>query len=218
MEYVRAFGYTLVHSNGSVDSKDLNRLLQHVKGSAEEFVIEDSALRAMAKAVYATENVGHYGLGFKSYSHFTSPIRRYPDLMVHRLVKRYEQGKPGVNADDLESACIHCSDRERAAVEAERESVKLKQVEYIREHLGEQFSGVVTGVTKFGIHVMLTEPLVEGMVHVRDMDDDHYEYDEQRYSLAGKYTRKTYRPGDKVSTIVAAADIASRKVDLILTE
>ena len=146
-EYVRAFGYTLPHSDGNVDSTDLNKLLQHVKGSAEEFVIEDSALRAMSKAVYSTENVGHYGLGFKSYSHFTSPIRRYPDLMVHRLVKRYTQGQTGVNAEDLEARCIHSSDRERTAVEAERESVKLKQVEYIREHLGEQFDGVVTGVT-----------------------------------------------------------------------
>ena len=216
-EYVKAFGYRLPSTDGKVDSKDLNNLLQHVKGSPEEYVIEDAALRAMAKATYTTENVGHYGLGIKAYTHFTSPIRRYPDLIAHRLLKRYAKGKGGVNGEALEKSCAHCSDRERVAVEAERESVKLKQVEYIQQHLGDRFEGVVTGLTKFGIMVRLSGPLVEGMVHVRDMDDDHYVYDERTYSLVGDYSGKTYRPGDIVTTVVAAADLASRKVDLVIT-
>ncbi|MGA7304472.1 MAG: ribonuclease R [Rhodothermales bacterium] len=217
-QYVKAFGYRLPLTNGKAESKDLNNLLQHVQGSPEEFVIEDAALRAMAKAVYATENSGHYGLGFKAYTHFTSPIRRYPDLLVHRLLKRYAQGGKSVDKDSLEASCVHCSERERVAVEAERESVKLKQVEYIREHIGERFDGVVTGVTKFGIIVRLSGPLVEGLVHVRDMDDDHYVYDEHTYSLVGDYTGKTYRPGDKVSVKVVEADVDAREVDLVIDD
>ncbi|MEX0600660.1 MAG: ribonuclease R, partial [Rhodothermales bacterium] len=150
-EYVRAFGHTLEVNDGRVDSKSLNALLKKVKGKPEEPVIEQASLRAMSKAIYSTENIGHFGLAFEHYSHFTSPIRRYPDLMVHRLLKRYARNGGQVGEETLKANCRHCSEREQIAVEAERESVKLKQVEYIRQHVGDEFDGVVSGVTKFGI-------------------------------------------------------------------
>ena len=218
-EYVRAFGYRLEQTkSGSAESKHLNALLEHVKGAPEEPVIEEAALRAMAKAKYAVENIGHYGLAFPHYSHFTSPIRRYPDLMVHRLLKQYAVGRGQPDVAALQQKCDHCSEREKTAVEAERESVKLKQVEYIREHVGEQFPGVVSGVTKFGVFIELSDLLVEGMVHVRDLDDDYYEYDERTYSLVGRDTGRTFRLGDRVEVVVAGANLESREVDFVFAE
>lgn len=217
-EYVRAFGYTLELVGGNVPSRNLNALLDHVKGTPEEPIIEQAALRAMSKAVYSTENVGHYGLGFGHYSHFTSPIRRYPDLIVHRLLKRYSSGGSPPESDPLQAKSEHCSKREQAAVEAERESVKLKQVEYIRQHLGEQFAGVVSGVTKFGIFVEISDLLVEGMVHVRELDDDYYEYDDRTYSLIGRDTGKTYRLGDRVEVQVAGANLETRDIDFLFVD
>ena len=217
-EYVRAFGYQLQLTGGNIASKDLNNLLAHVKGSPEAFVIEDAALRAMAKAVYATDDIGHYGLGFRTYTHFTSPIRRYPDLLVHRLLKRYAAGGSDADEETLKAQCLHCSQREKVAEKAERESIKLKQVEYISRHVGDEFEGVVSGVTKFGVFVEMNEVLVEGMVHVRDMDDDYYVYDERTFSLVGDYTGKTYRPGDRVTVLIAAADAVTRQVDLIFVD
>lgn len=218
-EYVRAFGYRLQQmKSGSAESKDLNALLEHVKGAPEAPVIEEAALRAMAKAKYSVENIGHYGLGFSYYSHFTSPIRRYPDLMVHRLLKQYAVGRSQPDADGLQQKCDHCSEREKTAVQAERESVKLKQVEYIREHVGDQFPGVVSGVTKFGIFIELSDLLVEGMVHVRDLDDDYYEYDDRTYSLVGRDTGRTFRLGDRVDVVVAGANLESREVDFVFAD
>ncbi len=221
-QYVRVFGYHLaLTEEGTVSSKALNELLQHVKGSPEEPVIEEAALRAMAKARYATQNIGHYGLAFDFYTHFTSPIRRYPDLMVHRLLKQYlKQTKKAaaVDVDELEARCRHCSERERAAEEAERDSVRLKQVQYMQQHVGEQFRGVISSVTNFGVFVELEDVLVEGLVHVRDMGDDYYEYDERRYTLRGLYTGKRYRPGDVVEVVVVRADPATRQIDLRFVE
>ena len=214
-EYVRAFGYSLKLSEGNVTSKALNALLEHVQGMPEAPVIEQAALRAMAKAKYSPENIGHYGLGFSHYTHFTSPIRRYPDLMVHRLLKHYAMKGMAADRERLQVECDHCSEREKAATEAERESVKLKQVEYVRQHLGETFDGVISGVTKFGVFIELTELLVEGMVHVREMDDDYYEYDERTYSLVGRDTGNTYRLGTPVRVTVAGANVETREVDFV---
>ena len=217
-EYVRVFGHELPLTDGNVTNDDLGTLIDDIKDEPEEQVIVRAALRAMSKAEYAVGNIGHYGLGFDYYSHFTSPIRRYPDLLVHRLLKRYASGHSPPNVEDLAARCEHCSEQERNAEEAERESVKLKQVEYVQEHVGDVFEGVVSGVTKFGVFVELTELLVEGLVHVRDMDDDYYAYDESTYTLRGENTGKSYRPGDSVTVEVVGADIDSREIDLLFVE
>lgn len=217
-EYVRVFGHELPLTDGNVTNDDLGTLIDDIKGQPEEQVIVRAALRAMSKAKYAVGNIGHYGLGFDYYSHFTSPIRRYPDLIVHRLLKRYAQGGSPPSVDDLAARCEHCSEQERNAEEAERESVKLKQVEYVQEHVGDTFEGVVSGVTKFGVFVELTELLVEGLVHVRDMDDDYYAYDETTYTMRGENTGKSYRPGDTVTVEVVGADVDAREIDLLFVE
>lgn len=217
-EYVRAFGYQLRVKNGRVSSKQLNALLQAVKGTPEEPVIMEAALRSMAKARYSTENIGHFGLAFEHYSHFTSPIRRYPDLMVHRLLKHYAAGGPNPEKEELEAKCEHASERERAAVTAERESVKLKQVEFVANHIGETFTGVVSGVTRFGVFVELNDILVEGMVHVRDMEGDYFEYDEKSYVLVGMTTGRTFRLGDPVRVKVVGANLETREIDLLFVE
>lgn len=214
-EFIRAFGHRLKLKEGRVTSEQLNQLLHDIKGKPEEPVIENATLRAMAKARYSTKNIGHFGLSFSHYTHFTSPIRRYPDLMVHRLLKAYEGGAKNADAEELEKKCDYASARERAAIGAERESVKLKQVEYVAGHLGEQFSGVVSGVTHFGLFVELSDLLVEGMIHVRDMGDDYYEYDEQQYTLRGVETGRAYRLGNVVQVVVARADVDAREVDFL---
>ncbi|MBT8401260.1 MAG: RNB domain-containing ribonuclease, partial [Rhodothermia bacterium] len=215
--YVRAFGHRLDLKDDGVDSQALNALLRAVADRPEAPVIEQAALRAMAKANYTTDNIGHYGLGFDEYTHFTSPIRRYPDLIVHRLLRRYVAGKGSPDREDLEGICEHCSERERTAEAAERESVRLKQVEYAQNHLGDQFDGVVVGVTKFGVFVEINDLLVEGMVHVRDMDDDYYEYDEASFSLRGVETGTTYQPGTAVRVTIVAANIETREIDLFFS-
>jgi ribonuclease R len=218
IEYVKLFGYDVDVQNGTIPSKEMNELIQAIKGQPEEDVIERSALRTMSKAIYDIENIGHYGLGFSNYSHFTSPIRRYPDLIVHRLLKHYAEGGQPVDASTLKAMCEHCSEQERNAEQAERESVKLKQVEYVQEHVGEVFEGVVSGVTKFGVFVELTELLVEGLVHVRDMDDDYYVYDESTYTMRGEHSGRSYRPGDSVTVRIVDANAEKREVDLVFVD
>ena len=214
-EYVRVFGYELPITDGNVTSQDLGNLIDDVRGSAEETVITRAALRAMSKAVYEIDNIGHFGLGFDFYSHFTSPIRRYTDLVIHRLLKRYAKGGKPANKGELKQICEHCSEQERNAEQAERESVKLKQVEYTQQHVGDTFDGVVSGVTKFGVFVELTDLLVEGLVHVREMDDDYYSYDETTYTMSGEHSGKSYRPGDEVKVQVANVDVDKRQIDLL---
>lgn len=213
--YVRPFGYTLPHQDGQVRAKDLNDLLDSIKGKPEEPIIEMAALRSMSKARYGLETTGHYGLSVKYYTHFTSPIRRYPDLLVHRMIKRKTSGQRGPGAAALKTRCEHLTEREKIAVDAERASVRLKQVEYAGNHLGESFAGVTTGVSRFGVFVQITDLLVEGMVHVRDLDDDYYEYDERTYSLIGTRTKRTFRLGDSVRVIIASANTETREIDLL---
>ena len=214
-QYVRAFGYELAHVEGLVKPGDLNELLESVRGNPEAPVIEHAALRAMAKARYGIETTGHYGLAFRHYTHFTSPIRRYPDLVVHRLVKRMIRGAPGYELEELKQICEQSSERERVAVDAERASVALKKVVYAADHIGDEFDGIVSSVSKFGVYVELTSLLVEGMVHVRDMLDDYYEYNEQTFSLVGYQSGRRFRPGDTVRVTLVAAHVDSREIDLM---
>jgi len=217
-EYIRVFGHELPLTDGNARSSDLADLIDAVQDEPEEQVIVRAALRAMSKAKYAVGNIGHYGLGFDHYTHFTSPIRRYPDLMVHRLLKRYARGDGPADVEELAARCEHCSEQERNAEEAERESVKLKQVEYVKNHVGDTFEGVVSGVTKFGVFVEITDLLVEGLVHVRDMKDDYYVYDESTYTMRGESNGKSYRPGDNVTVEVVSASVEDREIDLLFVE
>lgn len=203
-----------------VTSQYFQKLLNSIKGTKEEFVIEEVALRSMMKAVYSTENFGHFGLGFDNYTHFTSPIRRYPDLMVHRILKKYsistQIDHPKENIEQLKNVCDQSNVRERTALEAERESIKQKQVEYISHKVGEEFSGIISGVMSFGIFVELFESLVEGLVHIKDLEDDYYIYDEKTYTLVGRDTDRTLRLGDEVKIKVAKVSLEDGKVDFAL--
>ncbi|MDZ4698238.1 MAG: ribonuclease R [Rhodothermales bacterium] len=209
--YVKAFGFMLPLKDGRVRPQDLNALMEAVRGKPAEPVIKYAALRSMAKAAYSTKNVGHYGLGFSHYAHFTSPIRRYPDLMAHRLLKGMAAGGPA--NEDLESRCEYCSERERKAEEAERDSIKQKQALYALKHLGDTFEGVVTNATRFGIFVEIPSLLLEGLIHVREMDDDYYEYDELRFALIGSHNGKSYHPGLAVRVRVEGANPNTGEID-----
>jgi ribonuclease R len=218
--FVRPFGYTLPHKNGVVNRSDLASLIDHVKGTDQEVVVQTAALRTMAKAAYSPNNIGHYGLGFPDYAHFTSPIRRYPDLVVHRLLKRYLAHKGPVREGPLSYEGLmevgsHTSARERDAEQAERESIKLKQVEYAAQHVGDTFKGIVTGVAKFGAFVQLSDLLVEGLVHVRDLND-YFELDERAYALVGSRSKRRIAVGDAVRVRLTSANVESRQIDLDL--
>jgi ribonuclease R len=220
-EFVHHLGFTL-NISGRVTSASLQKLLNDVKGKEEENVINEVAIRSMAKAIYSEENIGHFGLGFKYYTHFTSPIRRYPDLIIHRLLHDYA-GKITLKqrdqiAESLPFICKQSSDRERIAMEAERASVKVMQVEYMRRHVGDEFHAIVSGVMKFGLFVEIVDLLVEGLIRVRDMEDDYYVYDEKNFALIGKRTKKRYRLGDKVNIKVVRVDPEEREIDFVLVE
>ncbi len=214
-EYVAVFGHELPHQSGHVTPRALNTLLRSVSGRPEADVIEQAALRSMSRARYDVNNNGHYGLAAEFYTHFTSPIRRYPDLVVHRLIREKLHGRTMVNRETLDDLMVHCSEREVVATEAERESVQLKKVEYVLAHVGEEYAGVIKGVSRFGVFVELEELLVEGMVHVRDMEDDYFEYDEDTFSLVGSRTSKRYRPGGIVRVLIAGASIENREIDFV---
>ena len=219
--FVKQFGFSLDARNG-VSPRALQKLLDDVKGSEVEALINDVALRSMAKAVYAEKNIGHYGLAFPNYTHFTSPIRRYPDLVVHRLLVEYQHpvSVRRLNAlrESLPEIAQQSSARERVAMEAERESVKVMQIEYMKRHLGDEFDGVIGGVTNFGLFVEITDLLVEGLVRMRDLTDDYYLFDEKHYALRGRSRGRIYRLGDKVRVRVVALDPEDRTLDMVLVD
>ena len=197
-------------------SKSLNKLLAEVKGKKEQNLIETLALRSMAKARYSSNNIGHYGLAFPFYTHFTSPIRRFPDMMVHRLLAHYlNNGKPK-NEDELERLCKHSTDMEIKATEAERASIKYKQVEFMADKIGQHFQGVITGVVHFGVFVELLESKCEGLLAVRDLDDDYYEFDEDNYCLTGRQSGKRYQLGDELTVEVWRANLIKKQLDFKL--
>ena len=172
----------------------------------------------MAKAVYTPKNIGHFGLHFEFYTHFTSPIRRYPDVIVHRLLKSYAQNKYLYSYEDLSELGDHCSERERIAMTAERDSAKFKQAEYLKTRIGEEFDGVINGVTEFGMYVLLKENFCEGMVRVNDMNDDYYQFDSKRYTLFGKRRGKKYQLGQEVKIKVVSVDIHQKTIDFTLVD
>lgn len=219
--FINNFGYH-IHVRNEVKPKEIQKLLGKVEGTPEEDLISRLALRSMKRARYTTENTGHFGLAAKYYTHFTSPIRRYPDLQIHRIIKENLRGRLNENRishyeEILSEVARKCSERERSAEEAEREVTKMKKAEYMRARIGEEYDGVISGVTKWGIYVELPNT-VEGLVHVADMKDDHYEFSEQEYELYGRHTGKTYKLGQRIRVRVADADKVQRTVNFEIIE
>lgn len=216
-QFIARFGYKIRTSGTKSDvSKSINHLLDDIQGKKEENLIETVSIRAMQKARYSVHNVGHYGLAFDHYTHFTSPIRRYPDMLVHRLVGRYLDGGRTASEGKYEDMCKHCSEMEQTAANAERASIKYKQVEFMSERLGLTFDGVISGVTEWGLYVELNENKCEGMVPVRDLDDDYYEFDDKNYCLRGRKNHKTYSLGDAITIKVARANLEKKQLDFAL--
>ena len=212
--FAKRFGHDIKISEGTKISKALNQLMDEIVGKPEQNVLEQLAIRSMAKAKYTTEPKGHFGLAFKHYTHFTSPIRRYPDMMVHRLLQHYLDGGKGPDAEAWEDKCIHSSEREKRAADSERASIKYKQVEYMSLAEDKDYEGIITGVTEWGVYVEITETKCEGMVKVSEMNDDYYDFDEKNMRLIGSRNKKIITLGDKVMIRVVATDIDRRTIDL----
>ena len=215
-QFILRFGHKMKTSGSKADvAKSLNSILDKVQGRPEENLIETIAIRTMSKAIYSTNNVGHYGLAFEYYTHFTSPIRRYPDMLVHRLLERYLDGGKSVDQASLEDECKHSSDMEQIASNAERDSIKYKQVEFMSDKLGKVYDGVISGVTEWGLYVEINENKCEGMIPMRELDDDFYEFDEKNYRLVGRRTNREYRLGQPVAIQVARANLERRQLDFV---
>jgi ribonuclease R len=215
---LRVMGYHLkISGSGAVTGAELNKLLESVKGKPEEYLVKMATLRSMSKAIYTTRNIGHFGLAFDFYTHFTSPIRRYPDLVIHRLIKAHAGGDPITPAEmqAFDKLALHASEREVAASDAERDSIKMKQVEFLAGRIGEEFDAVISGVTERGLYVEEQTTHADGMIRVKDVGDDYFEYDEKNYQLLGRRTKKSYRLGDPIKVKLAAARIAEKELDFV---
>lgn len=215
-KFISKFGYSIQIDNEEKIANSLNLLLSNIKGKPFEEVIQNLAIRSMAKAEYSTKNIGHYGLGFKHYSHFTSPIRRYPDMMAHRLLDRYLNGGSSVQRTKYEKKCKHSSDMENIAVQAERASIKYKSVEFLKDKIGQEFDGVISGLTEWGMFVEIVENKIEGMVSLKELDDDFYSFDDANYCLIGHYNNRKFTLGDAVKISILRANIEKRQLDFKL--
>ena len=216
--FIKQFGYEMKIGSKEMITTTMNAVLTAVKGKPEANLIETLAIRTMAKAVYTTKNIGHYGLSFAYYSHFTSPIRRYPDLIVHRLLETYlKNGSPESSLSlGLEDDCKHCSEQERKAEAAERDSIKYKQVQFLQDRVGDEFTGVISGVTTFGFFVELIDNKCEGLVRISSLDDDHYTFDKDNFCLRGRRYKDTYNLGDKVDIVIKSADVIKKQLDFVI--
>lgn len=215
-KFVRRFGYEAMPQKGEEINNAVNRILKEVKGKGEQNMVEVLAVRTMAKACYTTHNIGHYGLAFDYYTHFTSPIRRYPDMMVHRLLNSYLNGGKSVNGEAYEEHCKHCSEQEIKASDAERASIKYKQVEFLLDHIGEDYDATISGVTEWGVYAEITENMCEGMIPMRDLTDDSYYFDEDNYCAVGRNSGKKYQLGDKIKIRIANANLDKKQLDFTI--
>ena len=215
--FAKQFGHS-INIDDSTISRSLNNLMDEVEGKPEQGILQQLAVRSMAKAKYTTEAKGHFGLAFEHYTHFTSPIRRYPDMMVHRLLQHYLDGGNSVNKKDFEEKCLHSSEREKRAADAERASIKYKQVEFMANAEAKPYDGLITGVTEWGIYVEIIETKCEGMIRMVDMDDDFYDFDEKNYRIVGRKNKKVFTLGDKLQVRVKKTDIDKRLIDLVFAE